>query len=235
MNNEINAIRPTILVYQDEDCSTLIDYLSFYNFNVIASSENDVFEKLRKDNYDICILGHLKSDIPDDLKMLKYARKVKPKVPIIFISSVDDYPHIIDAFNAGTDDYIIRPYNLEELICRVNALLKRCRAQIRILDAIYEIGKCIFNAETGVLTLSSNNTEIKLVGKAKRVLSFLCAYKGNVIPRAILLNSIWGVDDPFVKRSLDVYICRLRNIFKYENIKIEYSRKEGYSLVVNKK
>lgn len=227
----IQASLPRILVYQDEDCNTLIDYLIFYGFNIIRTTESNVMQKLRESNYDLCILSHFKANIPGNLKLLHFLRQINKRTPVIIVSNLYEYSYIIDAFNAGVDDYIIRPYNLDELICRVKALLRRCGIKVRNTQNTYKIGDYIFNTESNTLTLGP--TEIKITSKESKTLALLCAYKNELLSKEILLHGIWKDDNYFNKRSLDVHICRIRNYLKQDKrIKIDTIRGLGYSLTV---
>ena len=228
---DIQTPLPRILVYQDEDCSILVDYLVFYGFKVINTSEENVLKKLREGNYDLCILGHFKANIPGDLKLLHFLRKINKKMPVIFVSDLFDYSYIIEAFNSGVDDYVVRPYNLEELICRVKALLKRCGVKVRSIERAYRIGNYTFDTEANTLKL--NSTEIKLTAKESKTLALLCAYKDELLSKEILLHSIWKDNNYFNKRSLDVHICHLRNYLNQDSrIKIDTIRGLGYSLAI---
>ena len=228
---DIQTPLPRILVYQDEDCSILVDYLVFYGFKVINTSEENVLKKLRDGNYDLCILGHFKANIPGDLKLLHFLRKINKKMPVIFVSDLFDYSYIIEAFNSGADDYVVRPYNLEELICRVKALLKRCGVKVRSIERAYRIGNYTFDTEANTLKL--NSTEIKLTAKESKTLALLCAYKDELLSKEILLHSIWKDNNYFNKRSLDVHICHLRNYLNRDSrIKIDTIRGLGYSLAI---
>ena len=228
---DIQTPLPRILVYQDEDCSILVDYLVFYGFKVINTSEENVLKKLRDGNYDLCILGHFKANVPGDLKLLHFLRKINKKMPVIFVSDLFNYSYIIDAFNSGADDYVVRPYNLEELICRVKALLKRCGVKVRSIERAYRIGNYAFDTEANTLKL--NSTEIKLTAKESKTLALLCAYKDELLSKEILLHSIWKDNNYFNKRSLDVHICHLRNYLNQDSrIKIDTIRGLGYSLAI---
>lgn len=228
---DIQTPLPRILVYQDEDCSILVDYLVFYGFKVINTSEENVLKKLRDGNYDLCILGHFKANIPGDLKLLHFLRKINKKMPVIFVSDLFNYSYIIEAFNSGADDYVVRPYNLEELICRVKALLKRCGVKVRSIERAYRIGNYTFDTETNILKLGS--VEIKLTAKESKTLALLCTYKDELLSKEILLHSIWKDNNYFNKRSLDVHICHLRNYLNQDSrIKIDTIRGLGYSLAI---
>ena len=231
MNKQIGL--PRILVYQDEDCSVMTDYLQFYGFEVITSTEADILHKIKEKNYDLCILGHYKTSLPGDLRLLKALRKTDHRTPVIMVSDQSRYEFIIDAFDAEADDYIIRPYNLEELIRRIKAILRRCGVKVRAIELSYKIGNYTFDTEKN--TLSINGVETKLTNKESKTLSLLCAYKNEILPKKILLQQVWTDDNYFNKRSLDVHMCFLRNYLKMDKrIVIETKRGIGYSLVVNK-
>lgn len=230
MNKQIGL--PRILVYQDEDCSVMTDYLQFYGFEVITSTEADILHKIKEKNYDLCILGHYKTSLPGDLRLLKALRKIDHRTPVIMISDQSRYEFIIDAFDAEADDYIIRPYNLEELIRRIKAILRRCGVKARAIELSYKIGNYAFDTEKN--TLSINGVETKLTNKESKTLSLLCAYKNEILPKKILMQQVWADDNYFNKRSLDVHMCLLRNYLKMDKrIVIETKRGIGYSLVVN--
>lgn len=229
MNKQIGL--PRILIYQDEDCSIMESYLQFYGFEVISSTEANIFYKLEEKNYDLCIFSHYKANLQGDLRLLKTLRKTDNKTPVIIVSNKSAYEFVIEAFDAGADDYVIRPYNLEELIRRIKAVLKRCGVKARSVEMTYKIGNYIFDTEKSILKI--NGAEIKLKNKENKVLSLLCAYKNEILPKKILMQQVWADDNYFNKRSLDVHMCVLRNYLKMDDrITIETKRGIGYSLVV---
>lgn len=228
---DVKRTLPRILVYQDEDCTVMVDYLKFTGFDIITTSEDNVIEKLRAQNYDLCILGDFGSNIPSNLKLLHFLRNINKKMPVIFISDLYDCHHVIEAFNSGADDYVIRPYNLEELVCRINALLRRCGIKARSIKKIYNIGNYVFNTEYNILTIDS--TEIKLTAKETKLLALLCAYENELLSKDLLLGDIWKNNSYFEKRSLDVHVCRLRKYLESDKrISINTYRGLGYSLVI---
>lgn len=229
MNNQVAL--PRILVYQDEDCSIMTDYLQFYGFDVITSTEEDIILKIKSCNYDLCILSHYKANLPGDLRLLTALRKVDNKAPVILVSDQSRYEYILDAFDAGVDDYVIRPYNLEELIRRIKAVLRRCGVKVRAIELTYQIGKYVFNTEDNTLVI--NGVETKLTNKESKTLALLCAYQNELLPRKVLMQHVWTDDNYFNKRSLDVHMCNLRNYLKMDKrISIETRRGIGYSLVI---
>lgn len=229
MNNQVAL--PRILVYQDEDCSIMADYLQFYGFDVITSTEEDIIPKIKSCNYDLCILSHYKANLPGDLRLLTALRKVDNKAPVILVSDQSRYEYILDAFDAGVDDYVIRPYNLEELIRRIKAVLRRCGVKVRAIELTYQIGKYVFNTEDNTLVI--NGAETRLTNKESKTLALLCAYQNELLPRKVLMQHVWTDDNYFNKRSLDVHVCNLRNYLKMDKrISIETRRGLGYSLII---
>lgn len=231
-NNDTKLALPRILIYQDEDCRILVDYLVYNGFQVITSTENDIQAKIREKNYDLCILSHYKTtDTSMRLKLLKFLRKSDNKTPVIMISDKARYEYVIEAFDEGADDYVIRPYNVEELIRRIKTVLKRCGIRVRSIEPSYEIGDYLFNTVDKVLTI--RNAKIQLNNKQNQVLALLCAYKNEILPKKILMQQVWTDDNYFNKRSLDVHICMLRNMLKMDSrVVIETIRGVGYSLVI---
>ena len=231
-SNNIKLALPRILIYQDEDCKILVDYLVYNGFQVITSTEDDILIKIREKNYDLCILSHYKTtDTFMRLKPLKFLRKSDDKIPVIMVSDKARYEYVIEAFDEGADDYVIRPYNIEELIRRIKAVLKRCGVRVRSIEPSYEIGDYLFNTVDKILITDSVKT--RLNNKLSQVLALLCAYKNEILPNKILMQQIWTDDNYFNKRSLDVHICLLRSMLKMDNrVAIETIRGVGYSLVI---
>lgn len=231
-SNNTKLALPRILIYQDEDCKILVDYLVYNGFQVITSTEYDILIKIREKNYDLCILSHYKTtDASMKLKPLKFLRKSDDKIPVIMVSDKARYEYVIEAFDEGADDYVIRPYNIEELIRRIKAVLKRCGVRVRNIEPSYEIGDYLFNTVDKILTIGSVKT--RLNNKQSQVLALLCAYKNEILPKKILMQQVWTNDNYFNKRSLDVNICMLRNMLKMDNrVVIETIRGVGYSLVI---
>lgn len=217
---------PRILVYQAADSTIMEDYLKFYGFEIISSTSGNIKEKAKEGNYDLCIIDHY-----NGLELLNFLRKIDDKIPIIFVSSKYHSEHIVDALNAGADDYVCIPYNLEELISRIKALLRRMGIHSRGLMDVYEIGKYVLNVKAETLTINSAQT--KLSKKEAMTLALLCAYKNELLPKKVLMQQVWKGDNYYNKRSLDVHMCNLRNYLKQDSrIEIRTVRGMGYSLII---
>jgi DNA-binding response OmpR family regulator len=224
--------QPKILVYQDEDCSIMVDYLIFYGFDVITSNKEDIIPKIKDGGYDLCILSHYKSIDIGNLSLLKILRKADKSTPVIMVSDLSKYQFIIEAYDEGADDYVVRPYNLEILVRKINIALKRCGIKTRTIQNAYQLGNYRFDVLND--TLAIDNTEIKLPAKETQLLALLCAYEGEVLQTSVIMQRLWrGENNYWNKRSLDVNICHLRNYLKMdERISIVTKRALGYSLVI---
>lgn len=221
---------PRILIYQNGDIDTLKDYLAINGFQVNCATTNDVLSKLRERDFDLCILDRGAST-DEPLGALNFIRSIDTKVPIIFLSEDSDYASIIKAFDAGVDDYVTKPYNIEEFIRRVRALLRRCGIKIRSIEPTYNIGSYVFDTKAQTLKLGDITTT--LTPRESGALALLCAYKNEVLPKEILCRNLWRDDNYFVRRSLDVHICMLRkHLNQDEHVKISTVRGAGYALTI---
>lgn len=231
-SNNTRLALPRILIYQDEDCKIMVDYLVYNGFQVITSTEYDILAKIKEKNYDLCILSHYKTtDASMRLKPLEFLRESDNRTPVIMVSDKTRYDYVIEAFDEGADDYIIRPYNIEELIRRIKAVIKRCGVRVRSIEPSYEIGDYLFDTANKILTIGDVKT--RLNNKQSQIFALLCAYKNEILPKKILMQQVWTDDNYFNKRSLDVHMCMLRNMLKMDNrVVIETIQGVGYSLVI---
>ena len=235
MKNEVNSIKPRVLLYQSEDYDFLDSYLVANNYEVVKASGEDVMEKLRRKDYDLVIIDHLPVKSPSEaLKPLKFLKIIDGKVPVIMLSKKSAGSDIIEAFDEGADDYVVRPFNAEVLLRRINALLKRCGLRSRAIKETYKIGNYTFVVEDRTLILGDKKTQLN--PRLSKVLTMLCAYAGEVVPRKVLIRQIWKVEASYYNnKSLDIYIFHLRKALEGDsNIKIETYRAFGFALKVAK-
>jgi DNA-binding response OmpR family regulator len=162
--------------------------------------------------FHLCILDVMLPKI-DGFSLAKDIRNLNSEIPILFLTAKSMTEDKIKGFEVGGDDYLTKPFSVEELQLRVKALLKRVK-----LDASEElpkevnIGNYVYNFEDQSLVL---NDSIKILTKKEaKILNLLYKYKNQVITREIILKGVWGQDDYFVGRSLDVFITKLRKYFK---------------------
>jgi DNA-binding response OmpR family regulator len=224
-----------LLVEDDPSLGTLLEeYLSAKGFEVkLAEDGNKGFDAFHKGTYDLLLLDVMMPN-KDGLTLAKEIRVTDKNVPIIFLTAKSMKEDTIEGFNAGADDYITKPFSMEELMVRVNAVLRRTNKQ-RAQDTSetsFEIGKYRFDSEKQLLF--HNGTEQKLTTKENQLLRLLCVHKNDVLDRNFALKTIWHDDNYFNGRSMDVYIAKLRKYLKEDSkVEIINIHGKGFKLLVN--
>jgi DNA-binding response OmpR family regulator len=186
-----------------------------------------------KGNFDLLLLDVM-MPVKDGITLAKEIRIADKNIPIIFLTAKSMKEDTIDGFNAGADDYITKPFSMEELLARITAVLRRTN-KIRSAegeDVDFKVGKYDFNSEKQVLLYSG--TEQKLTTKESQLLRLLCIHQNDVLDRTFALKSIWHDDNYFNGRSMDVYIAKLRKYLKDDNkVEIINIHGKGFKLLVN--
>lgn len=165
-------------------------------------------------NYHLCIFDVM---LPrkDGFTLAKEIRVTHPDVPILFLTAKSMTEDRVEGFKVGGDDYLTKPFSSEELRLRIKALLKRVNIKVdEEKEKIITLGKFTFDSENYLLT--SANFNKTLTKKEAQILKILIKYKNQVTPRDIILNAVWGQDDYFVGRSMDVFITKIRKYLKHD-------------------
>ncbi len=185
------------------------------------------FEKVK---FDICVLDVM---LPkkDGFTLAKEIRQVNQQVPILFLTAKAMKEDRINGFTLGGDDYITKPFSIEELLLRIEVFVKRSQGNLTNKQPNTTIG--IYNFDFSNLSLT-NDTEVKILTmREAELLKLLCEQQGKIIPREEILKKIWGDDDYFLGRSLDVFISKLRKYLKEDpNIAITNYHGVGFKLEV---
>ena len=194
-------------------------------------------EGLRKFNeqpYDLCVLDVMLPQ-KDGFSLAEDIRLVNAQVPIVFLTAKSQTEDRIAGFKAGGDDYLTKPFSHEELILRIEAILRRTQGreeEARERDR-FEVGDYTFDHRN--LMLSHPTEERKLTKKEAEVLRLLCLHADQVLPRELVLNMVWGDDTYFLGRSLDVFISRLRKYLKLDpKVQIVNVHGVGFKLVIDR-
>jgi two-component system OmpR family response regulator len=167
----------------------------------------------------------------DGITLAKDIRKINPDVPIIFLTARSQKEDILEGFRTGADDYITKPFSMEELLYRIQAILKRTTVTYpaRKQD-LYVIGNYTFNPLKQHLIFGDHT--VKLTTKESELLELLCRHSNEILERNFALKSIWIDDNYFNARSMDVYITRLRKYLKNDpSVKILNIHGRGYKLL----
>ncbi|AFD08931.1 response regulator transcription factor [Solitalea canadensis] len=188
----------------------------------------DVF---KSNTFDVCILDVMMPK-KDGFTLGKEIRELDEKVPIIFATAKSMLEDKIAGFNIGGDDYITKPFRIEELLLRINALLKRSSntLQEEKQPDKYQVGSILFNPMTQ--EIHNGYQSQKLSAKESELLHLLCQHKNDVLSREQALIAIWGNDNYFNARSMDVYISKLRKLLKGDDsVEIINVHGRGYKLI----
>ncbi len=202
----------------------------------LANSGIRALEHFKNKSYNICIFDVMMPGM-DGFQLAREIRKDDPAIPIIFLTAKTLKEDIIEGFKVGADDYITKPFNSEELLFRIKAILKRSDPESNEKEKTeFLIGNYHFDYPSRVLTLKDGNQKEqkqKLSPKEADLLKLLCQHQNKVLPREITLKQIWKKNDYFTARSMDVFITKLRKYFENdENIKIDNIHGNGFRLIV---
>jgi len=184
-------------------------------------------------SYNFCIFDVM-MPVKDGFTLAKEVRKKDKKVPILFLTARSLSEDILKGFQIGADDYITKPFNMEVLLMRMNAILRRSAGNIKPGNTgnTYRLGNYIFDHNRQVLTI--NEKELKLTSKESELLKLLCENSNDLLDRSVALKEIWHDDSYFNARSMDVYITKLRKYLKEdESVELINVHGTGFKLVGN--
>lgn len=230
-----NVKTKILLVEDDPSLGPLLqEYLDAKGFETkLADDGQKGSELFFKSSYDLLLLDVM-MPIKDGLSLAKDIRLSDKHTPIIFLTAKSMKEDTIEGFNAGADDYITKPFSMEELLARVNAVLRRSN-KTRSTDSDevnFKVGNYNFNSEKQILQIGVN--EQKLTTKESQLLRLLCVHKNDVLDRSFALKSIWQDDNYFNGRSMDVYIAKLRKYLRDDSkVEIINIHGKGFKLLVN--
>ncbi len=199
-----------LLVEDDVNLGFVVqDTLKMNGYKVhLATDGKAGLKQFNENRYDLLLLDVM---LPhkDGFTLAEDVRKVNNEIPIVFLTAKSMTEDRIKGLKIGADDYITKPFSSEELLLRVEAILKRSGKTIHANNKdIFQIGKYIFDFNN--YNLSLNQEARKLTKKEAEVLKLLCVNKNQILQRELVLNMVWGNDDYFLGRSLDVFITKLR-------------------------
>ncbi len=219
-----------ILLAEDEPALGLIikESLETRNFEVTHCFNGDeAFELFTKQKFDLLVLDVMMPK-KDGFSVAKDVRKMDKKIPIIFLTAKSQIQDVIEGFNSGGNDYLKKPFSMEELIIRIHSLLGRINTEKH--DEIISIGNYTFDFIKQ--TLQFSELVISLTHREAELLLLLIENKNEILDRSIVLKKIWGNDDFFNGRSMDVFITKIRKKLNLDpNIQIINVRGQGYKLI----
>jgi two-component system, OmpR family, response regulator len=225
--------RTRILLAEDDSNLGILlkNYLTAKNF------ETDLFingiqaiDAFKSKSFDLCILDIMMPEM-DGMTLAKKIRMSSPDMPIIFLTAKNQQEDILEGFKSGADDYITKPFSMEELIYRIEAIIRRIAGSTAgKKEDFYTIGDYFFDPLKQIL--SCKDQTVKLTTKESELLELLCRNENLILERNYALKTIWIDDNYFNARSMDVYISRLRKyLSKDPSVKIVNVHGRGYKLI----
>ena len=212
--------------------SILRTFLTSKGFEVsLAQNGKTAFEKFNREQFDFCIFDVMMPEL-DGFSLAEQIRKLDKKVPILFLTAKSMKDDILQGFTMGADDYVTKPFEMTELLARINAILRRSDVNTEDEKQDFEVGLFQYDPETRLLR--GNAEEKKLTTKENQLLHLLVKNRNDILDRRIALEAIWGEDNYFNGRSMDVYIAKLRKHLKEDDrIEILNIHGQGFKLLVH--
>ncbi|MDY0098478.1 MAG: response regulator transcription factor [Bacteroidales bacterium] len=216
-----------LLAEDDRDFGNILSqYITISGFSVgLARDGKEAWELFSRDKPDICVLDVMMPEM-DGFTLGEKIKAAQPDMPVIFLTAKSLKEDIVRGLKIGADDYITKPFDPEVLILRINNILKRAYSSV---NDEYRISSTTLKYNT--LELICGKTKEKLTLKEAQLLKYFITNKNKILAREDILNEIWGEDDYFLGRSMDVFISRLRKyVLEDKNIDIRTVRGTGFIL-----
>ncbi len=225
-----------LLVEDDPNLGSLLkEYLEAKGYStVLATNGKQGYDVFSKDKFGICILDVM-MPIKDGFTLAKEIRALDANIPIMFLTAKSMKEDAIEGFTLGADDYMTKPFSMEELLLRIKAILRRTdNKTIKNADQEeFKIGKYKFDYKHQILDLKG--VQHKLTTKEAELLKLLCLHINDVLDRNFALKSIWNDDNYFNGRSMDVYIAKLRKYLKEDTaVELINVHGKGFKLLTGK-
>ncbi len=222
-----------LLYVEDDESLSFVtrDNLELKGYRITHCADGrQALDLIGKESFDLCILDVMLPEV-DGFTIAKEIRKFNTEVPIIFLTAKSLKEDKIYGLRLGADDYLTKPFSIEELILKVEVFLRRSKFVPAPASQVYRLGMFEFHYKN--LTLSAADEERSLTQKEADLLRYFIENSNEVLKRNTILKSLWGDDDYFLGRSLDVFISRLRKYLKPdESLAIENIHGVGFRLKV---
>lgn len=220
-----------LLVEDDNNLGNLLcDYLNAKGHNcTLRTNGNDGYQSFIDETFDFLILDVM-MPYKDGFTLAKEIRGIDQEIPILFLTAKSLNEDTLKGFESGADDYMTKPFSMDELLARINAIMRRLKGFPSNEMPILQIGNYSFDTKLQKLIIEKE--EQKLTTKETDLLKLLCKNKNRVLERNNALKAVWGDDNYFNGRSMDVYITKLRKYLKKDpNIQIINVHGKGFKLL----
>jgi DNA-binding response OmpR family regulator len=228
-----------LLVEDDQNFGDVLrSYLEMHDYEVTLAQDGEAgLESFKKGTFDLCIFDVMMPK-KDGFTLAKEVRELNKEIPIVFLTAKTMKEDVLKGFKIGADDYISKPFNSEELLLRIQAIMKRSSGKLDPAEEIREftIGDYHFNYPLRILSYMPNgevDSKDKLSPKEAQLLKMFCIKVNDILPRSEALTKIWGEDNYFTARSMDVFVTKLRKYLKKDtNLEIVNIHGNGFQLQV---
>lgn len=221
-----------LLCEDDENLGMLLmEYLQAKGYDAELCLDGEIgYKTFMKGHFDLCVLDVMMPK-KNGFELAAEIRQQSADLPIIFLTAKNLKEDIIQGFKIGADDYLTKPFSMDELVFRMEAIMRRVRGKKNTNVTQYRIGNYTFDTQRQVLAI--NGTQTKLTTKESELLALLCQHANDVLQRELALKTIWIDDNYFNARSMDVYITKLRKHLKQDpQVEINNVHGKGYRLIV---
>jgi DNA-binding response OmpR family regulator len=222
-------LKKVLLVEDDVDFANVLkQYLELYQYEITwVENGEKALEIFPIKSFDICVFDIMMPKM-DGFTLAEKIVKINPEIPFVFLTARKLKEDKIFGLKLGADDYIVKPFEADELVLRLNNILKRSQQKQNQFPIITEIQIGMYLFDTKRQTLKSDTTTQQLTEKEADLIHFFYSHKNQMIKRELILKAIWGSDDFFSGRSMDVFISKMRKYFKEDSrICIETVRNIG--------
>ncbi|MEI6752623.1 MAG: response regulator transcription factor [Paludibacter sp.] len=220
-----------LLCEDDENLGMLLrEYLQTKGYDADLQPDGEAgYKAFSRNKYDLCVLDVMMPK-KDGFALAADIRAMNAEVPIVFLTAKSMKEDILQGFKLGADDYLSKPFSMEELLYRIESILRRVKGKRAKDVVVYQIGAFTFDAQKQMLMFG--NEAKKLTTKESELLNLLAANANNILERNFALKTIWVDDNYFNARSMDVYITKLRKLLKDDqNVAIINIHGKGYKLI----
>lgn len=224
-----------LLAEDDENLgSILTDYLQLKGFQVThCENGKEAYERFIENRYDLCIFDVM-MPLKDGFTLVQEIRTINPKIPVIFLTAKSQKEDTLQGLKIGADDYLTKPFLMEELLLRIQAIMRRTSYTSSATSPL-TIGHFKLHPERRILENTQNGTSTKLTHKEAELLRFLAEHKNEIVERQTLLQAIWKNDSYFNGRSMDVYMAKIRKYLSQDpQVEILNVHSIGFKLIDNK-
>lgn len=220
-----------LLAEDDENLGSLLkEYLNAKGYETeLFVNGNKAYRGFIREYFDLCLLDVMMPE-KDGFTLAKEIRQINSDMPILFLTAKSMKEDILEGFSIGADDYITKPFSMEELMYRIEAILRRTNQDTARENKIFQVGQYLFDTQNQLL--KKGNKKKKLTTKESELLKLLCNNMNKVLERNFTLRTIWIDDNYFNARSMDVYITKLRKYLKDDPaIQIINVHGKGFKLI----